>query len=343
MWLDRFERVDGKLAVVGVDQCGQSTFIPPEQMYKSKPRNLRNSDAITLRTSFCDWTQTSTCEYAAAFGTISGVTELHETYVVPTQSTRVVLPALQLQRALLGAPSVVAQYVYAPNGLEHLCSPILDNKDFSIGFLSKKQLGRTRTRNSFIQRIEWFYAFPSAYRAWSSFYRLACCGKIGVELPAAEVLMSAHGKYVGDTLYVHGLDILELTPLEPPLEWAEINRERYVVAGGLAEHIAARKTQDTRLRPRSDKWDMTDDEWIAIEPIASHRSHPDRPGRPSRHLLRDVVDGVIIKLGTGISWSELWNQRAAYGASPTFHKRMKVDGRWDKIVEILVRTRQQAS
>jgi hypothetical protein len=340
MWLDRFERVDGKLAVIGVDQCGQSAFIPPEQMYKSNPRNLRNSSAITLRTSFRDWPRASACEYAAAFGTACGVTELHETYIVPTQSMRVVLPALQLQRALLGAPSVVAQYVYVPNGLEHLCSPILGDKEFSIGFLSKKQLGRTRTRNSFIQRMEWFYAFPSAYRAWNSFYRLACSGKIGVELPAAEVLMSAYGKYVGDTLYVHGLDILELTPLEPPLEWAEVNRERYVVAGGLAEYIVARKTQDTRLRPLNDKWDMTDDEWDVIEPIASHRSFPDRPGRPSRYPLRDVVNGVITKLGTGISWSELWNQRAAYVASPAFHKRMKADGRWDRIVELLAHSRQ---
>jgi hypothetical protein len=54
MWLDRFERVDGKLTLVGLEELGRARYLSPMQVYKARPGE-RVSDAITLRTSFRDW------------------------------------------------------------------------------------------------------------------------------------------------------------------------------------------------------------------------------------------------------------------------------------------------
>ncbi|WP_341318693.1 transposase [Paraburkholderia sp. IMGN_8] len=336
MWLDRFERIDGKLTLVGLEQSGQARFLPPEQVYKSRP-GKSVSDAITLRTSFCHWERASPREYATAFSIQSGVTERHEAYLIPTERTRVVLPTWLLQRSLFGPHNHITKYIYVPNGLEQFCSPILNGDQYTVAIPPRKELWKAKKANDFTQRMEWLYAYPTAYRAWNSVYRFACAGKIAIQLPAAEVLLSVHGKYVGDTFYAISSDILELNPLERPLEWAKNNRERYIFSSGATQ----RKTRNARLRPINNEWDMTDQEWAVIEPIASYRRDADRPGRPSGYLLRDVVNGAILKMGTGIAWSELWNQRRGFSVSPMLYSRMRADGRWEKIVDVLANSRQQ--
>jgi transposase len=341
MWLDRFERVDGKLTLVGLEKLGRARYLPPMQVYKSRPGDSLSA-AITLRTSFCDWERASPREYAAAVGIESDVTEHHETFLILTGRTRIVLPAWLLQRTMFGPYNCITEFLYVPNGLEQFCSPIFDGNEFTVGVVPRKELGKARKTAELAQRMEWLYAYPTAYRAWNSVYRFACSGRIGFELPNAEVLLSVHGKHAGDTFYATSVDILELKPLECPLEWAKIDRESYVFSSGNIQYMVASKTRDARLMPIKNEWDLTDQEWDVIEPIASYRRLADRPGRPSGYPLRDVVNGVILKMGTGIAWSELWNQRTGFSVSPMLYKRMKADGRWDRIVEVLAESRQKA-
>lgn len=339
MWLDRFERVEGKLTLVELETSGQAKYLSPNEPYKSRP-GKSISDAITLRTSFRDWARTSPSEYASAFGNKAGVTDSHETYLVLTARARIILPAWLLQRTMFGPFKYITEFLYVPHGLDLFCSPILDGGEFSVGVAPRKELWEARKATEFSQRLEWLYAYPTAYRAWNSVYRFACAGIIGFELPDAEILLSLHGTYVEDTFYATSVDILELNPLERPLEWAMTARKHYVFSNGQTQHLIARKTRDSRLIPRGNEWDMIDREWDLVEPIASYRPVADRPGRPSGYLLRDVVNGAIRKMGTGMAWSELWKQRTGFSVSPMLYKRMKADGRWDKIVEILVRSRQ---
>jgi hypothetical protein len=339
MWLDRFERLDNNLALVGLEKSGQAKYLSPSEPYKSRPGKSLSA-AITLRTSLCDWKRASPREYAAAFGFESDVTEHHETHLILTARTRILLPAWLLQRAMFGPYYCITEFLYATNGLEQLCSPIINGNKFSIGLAPRKEFGKARKTTKLVQRMEWLYAYPSAYRAWNSVYRFASSGRIGFELPSAEVLLSVHGKHAGDTFYAISVEILELNPLECPLEWAKIDRKGYILSGDNVQHMIARKTCDARLVPIKNEWDLTDQEWDLIKPIASYRPVADRPGRPSGYSLRDVVNGVILKMGTGIAWSEVWNQRKGFSASPMLYRRMRVDGRWEKIVEILVRSRQ---
>ncbi|MFM0350335.1 transposase [Paraburkholderia sp. RL17-347-BIC-D] len=342
MWLDRFERFDNNLTLVGLEKSGQAKYLSPSEPYKSRPGNSLSA-AITLRTSLCDWERASPREYAAAFDIESDVTEHHETHLILTARTRIVLPAWLLQRAMFGPYYCITEFLYAKNGLEQLCSPILNGNKFSVGLALRKEFGRARNTTELAQRMEWLYAYPTAYRAWNSVYRFASSGRIGFELPSAEVLLSVHGKHAGDTFYAISVDILELNPLERPLEWAKIDRERYVFSSGNIQYMIASKTRDPRLMPIKNEWDMTDQEWSLIAPIASYRSVADRPGRPSGYALRDVVNGAILKMGTGIAWSEVWNQRKGFSASPMLYRRMKADGRWDQIVEVLASSRQKTS
>ena len=84
--------------------------------------------------------------------------------------------------------------------------------------------------------------------------------------------------------------------------------------------MIARETRDARLTPVKNEWDI-------IEPSASHRPVADHPGRPSGYLLPGVVNGAILKMGTGIARSALWDQRRGFSASPMLYKRMTADDR----------------
>lgn len=340
MWLDRFERVDGKLTLVGIENSGETKFVSPEDMYKIRPGE-KFADSITMTTSFRQWERASTRAYTAAMGFESNVTEHHDTYLLSHGDTRILLPAWSLQRDLFGPYYAITRFIYSPTGLESLCSPNLGNDQFSVEIVPLKELYPARTTPSFVEKMAWLYAYPSAYRAWKSVYRCASQGKIGFELPDAEVLMSLHGKYIGNIFYAISVYILELSPLEFPLEWAKLDRGKYIFLNALTEHIISRKIRDERLRPIGNNWDVTDHEWHLIEPIVSHSRNADRPGRPSRYQLREVVNGMIIKMGTGKAWAEFWRLREGFSASPMLYKRLRTDGRWDKIVEILVRNRSQ--
>ncbi|WP_109477553.1 transposase [Paraburkholderia sp. C35] len=339
MWLDRFERINEQLKVVGIDRTGLTEMLAPDQMYKISFATT-NSEKISLTTSFQGWRRATAQEYASAFGITSHVTENHEVYTVDADHTRVLIPAWELQRSLLGAPTSIANYLYASNSLERICAPILDDENFRIEIRIPRTGSRRTTRSTqFLTRLEWFYAYPSAYRAWHSIYQLACKGKIGIELPAVEATISAHGKHIDDTFYVSSLNIWDISPLEPPMDWANNVSRRYDFAGPRERSLRGRQTSDHRIRPVDSRWELDDSEWKAIEEIVSRKVRSDRPGRHRKHSLRQVVDGMIIKMGTGNAWKELGSHDIDASASGSLYHRLRIDGRWDQIADILAKAR----
>ncbi|WP_158647085.1 transposase [Paraburkholderia azotifigens] len=340
MWFDRFVRVDGKLRIVAVTESGQTEMLTPTEMKKAKLGGEKGN-SISFKTSFNEWERASAREYAAVFGVKSHVTEQHDVYRIPSTGTSVVVPAWLLQRALLSDSVAIVKYVYLPNGLEELCSPILDEREFRTEMDALRPLYGIRVSPSVPQRLNWFYAYPSAYRTWNSIYRFACSGKIALDLPAAEVFMSAHGHYVDDVFYARSIVIMELKPLELPVEWARVSATRYFFEHGMRQHHRARKTRDSRLLPTNDGWKLTDGEWSVIKEIVSSRREykENNGGRPLRYELRDILNGIVVKMGTGMGWTELDDSSCSYNACNSLHSRMQSDGRWNEIVEFLAASR----
>jgi transposase len=78
---------------------------------------------------------------------------------------------------------------------------------------------------------------------------------------------------------------------------------------------------------------LTDAQWIRIEPLMP--SSDGQRGRPFRDH-RQVVEGIIYRLRTGVSWRDL---PVSFGPWQTIwkrHDRFSADGTWDKIHARLV-------
>lgn len=342
MWLDRFERVDGKLKAVAINPSGSTESLTLEQMHKARP-GLNNAQTMMFDTSFSQWERTSARKYASAFGIKSGVTEHHEIYLIRYGHTDIVLPASELQRTLFAMPPVIVGHLYRPNSMEHFCAPILSDDGLRTLVIPRKAFTKPRRVVAFEDRLVWFYAYPSAYRAWNSVYRFACSGRIAMDLPAAEVTIQLRGKYINKTFYAQRADILALTPCELPLEWTNLQSRKLVLANPQRQHVVATRIRDTRLLPLDGKWQLTDAEWDVIRKIVSRRIIPGRDGRPPRHRIRSTVDGILTKMGTGKSWGEVAVSISNVHASNALYRRIAADGRWEEIADFLAGSRREAS
>ena len=78
---------------------------------------------------------------------------------------------------------------------------------------------------------------------------------------------------------------------------------------------------------------LTDDQWARIAPLMP--SSDGQRGRPFRDH-RQVVEGIIYRLRTGVAWRDL---PVGFGPHQTVakrHRRFSADGTWDKIHARLV-------
>lgn len=78
---------------------------------------------------------------------------------------------------------------------------------------------------------------------------------------------------------------------------------------------------------------LSDAEWARIESLMP--SSDGQRGRPFRDH-RQVVEGIIYRLRTGIAWRDL---PATFGPHQTVskrHRRFSADGTWDKVLARLI-------
>jgi transposase len=78
---------------------------------------------------------------------------------------------------------------------------------------------------------------------------------------------------------------------------------------------------------------LSDAQWARIVPLMP--SSDGQRGRPFRDH-RQVVEGIVYRLRTGIAWRDLPTSFGPWQTVWKRHKRFSVDGTWDKIHARLV-------
>jgi transposase len=78
---------------------------------------------------------------------------------------------------------------------------------------------------------------------------------------------------------------------------------------------------------------LTDAQWARIEPLMP--SSDGQRGRPFRDH-RQVVEGIIYRLRTGIAWRDLPESFGPHQTVSKRHRRFSRDGTWDRIHSRLV-------
>jgi transposase len=78
---------------------------------------------------------------------------------------------------------------------------------------------------------------------------------------------------------------------------------------------------------------LSDTQWARIEPLMP--SSDGQRGRPFRDH-RQVVEGIIYRLWTGIAWRDLPESFGPHQTVAKRHRRFSADGTWDRIHARLV-------
>lgn len=78
---------------------------------------------------------------------------------------------------------------------------------------------------------------------------------------------------------------------------------------------------------------LSDVQWARIEPLMP--SSDGQRGRPFRDH-RQVVEGIVYRLRTGIAWRDLPDRFGPHQTVSKRHRRFCADGTWDKIHARLV-------
>src|SRR5215213_2865319 len=73
---------------------------------------------------------------------------------------------------------------------------------------------------------------------------------------------------------------------------------------------------------------LNDAQWARIEPLMP--SSDGSPGRPFRNH-RQVVEGIVYRLRTGIAWRDLPETFGPWQTVWKRHRRFSTDGTWDRI------------
>ena len=79
------------------------------------------------------------------------------------------------------------------------------------------------------------------------------------------------------------------------------------------------------------RWELTDEQWLIVEPVLRGARRADNRGRPW-HDTRAVLNGVLWVLGTGAQWRELPEK---YPPFQTCHRRFQQWVRSGKLEEAL--------
>ncbi len=94
-------------------------------------------------------------------------------------------------------------------------------------------------------------------------------------------------------------------------------------------HIARTNYQDTR---RAYPSDLTDEEWVILEPLVRR---PSRRGRPSIWPTRRMLDAVFYILRSGCAWHLLPNDFSPWQTVVYHFRRWRLAGVWRRVHEIL--------
>lgn len=89
------------------------------------------------------------------------------------------------------------------------------------------------------------------------------------------------------------------------------------------------------MRRKNYPTDLTDEQWEMVRPLLP-KAKPG--GRPRSVDLREVLDGVLYVVRGGVPWRMLPNDLPPWGTVHYYYRRWRLDGTWDRVVEVL-RTR----
>jgi hypothetical protein len=171
---------------------------------------------------------------------------------------------------------------------------------------------------------------------WRSAYRLAEQGRLGIDLPKATARLVLSGpRESGKRLATH-VTLMGIDANEAPFAEHPVTTTQFTLHAGQHGWSGGRKPKEhlqVRIPLNSEGTAcLTDSEWEKIGALT-----------PPHHIIgnarklaqRELIDGVLTKLSTGLPWRTVAYPCGTYTNVSLLYRRMKADGRWERLEQFL--------
>lgn len=329
-WIEGLEHVHGAPHLVVMNSEAMRRSAPFKQLRSVAPER-RGARYVEL--SCADLMSFKECdpqEYLALAEFQPKVSSAHAVYELQLPTVRLLVPAAVLLLGLLGSMWHLGPWLTSAATLDRLAVPTFDGDKPTVTFFPGSISGG-RDKAGTQERFLWLTSFPSARQAWSSVAAHARQGRLAIDLPNACINGSARGLSRGGTLLVTRLHVNEIHPSEAPRAGASLLTGRTFQVSPRAElaaKISCVRLKDDALPPRAEGWHLSDKEWTAVSQLLDIRSVA---------TARPRIDEILIKLGSGRAWDDI-NRK---GDARAYYLRLRRQGRWEQIRQLVVGLRQQ--
>lgn len=325
-WIEGFKRSNGASHLIVVGPTGERTLSTFKQLRSVAPER-RGARSVALSEVALDgFKECDPREYLKLVGFEVPVSSCHRVYELSTPTARLLVPGAVMLLGLFTRIWHIAPWLTSAATLDMLAVPTFDDGKHVVTFFPGSLSGG-RDSASTQERFLWLTNFPSARRAWSSVAVNACAGRIACDMPKAFIDGSARGLSRGDTVLVTRLHVNVVKPTEQPLASAFAIAGRSFRVSPRTEHVSAMRPDtlsDATLPSHSHGWHLTDEEWAEVSTLLDVRSTA---------TARVRIDEILLKLGTGYSWDDI----SFKGDARVFYLRLRRQGRWKQICDIVKR------
>lgn len=337
-WIEGLTRTPDGFALETISTNGDRRLQPLSAL--SSRIRAGETRRSRIQTDCTEWRTAS----AAPFWELLGLcdrspVERHTVFEVRTANARYLIPASVLIGALVRPIQHMQNFLFRPQGLESFSTPLLGGERPRVGLhLPEYRIFGSGKRPSagLFASYSWMHCFPSARAMWASVYAAANRGSLSLSLPAASLSITLHSLPWRDSLLVMDAVVMSVTASEAPFAFAQDHPRQIAFHDGATLDWAACRTAVCSIPPRDGDWSLSDEEWEAINAMLAPRAR-------RKHALRDILDVIFTKLGTGIAWN-----RIDYGAltrpiAQVTYQEMRTDGRWDAIEALLSEMRMTSA
>ncbi|QZA82262.1 hypothetical protein [Deefgea piscis] len=330
-WIDSISRSADGFVLNKINKDGRK--------YQESMSNLSNgffegkTKRTRINTHFQDWQPVTGINTWNVLGLIDfHPADQHQVYECTIDEQIFLIPAQVLIKALIRPIKHLNSYVFQPAGLDQISLPLLEEDRPSSGFFIPLQrlFGSLRGISpGILAAFCWMHCFPSARAMWHSIYQFACVGRLDLKLPAASVTSILHYVEYENSCIVTDMTVMSLTATEPPFEFASAHPASIVLHESLASNWKKFSASDTSVPSRNGIWKLSDAEWEIVRGICEKRNY-------SKHSQRKIIDLILTKRGTGISWRKLdFNDGLSFPIVIRTSRRMEEDGRWHELLQEL--------
>lgn len=278
-------------------------------------------------------------EYLAALGFPSETKNGQTVYQFEIEGKIYQVPAVVFMKAFFRPLGGLVPHLFRPQSLENII--FADGAEKLIRFFCKPhtQLAFNQHRSStgIQDALSWLYCFPSARRLWDSVIDYARAGLLSFQLPKGFVNLVLQAFDYNGKWFITSIKIINLSTTEVPFEFASSHDRQFKFHHAHIRHTSEqlKEKQLTNLLCRNGQWSLSDEEWSTIEPIV-------RSQRSTKNNLREFLNYMLVKFGQLIAWRNLDVKGTTTSAVVSVYRKLKRDGRWDRMLEVLQELRKQS-